>query len=1143
MKYFALLFLCFLSACGGDSKVGNLRDRPPVAKASVFGVNVSTSENIVVRSGADVFLSGQNSDGFDDPLLTFHWSQVDAGDYPVSLFERGSHSRVFTAPELPASATEGIELTFQLDVEDADGISASDRVSVTVIPVRDSDHFLLLPNVDERFAIIAVAEDAATLTQNIPIAVTIQQTAVWVDRQGQHRELVVDTKSLNGVIPVGQARTVTDKANEYFLERVPRLDIDEVNKFFQAENRAGRLELELVKDAALQITIDVEQQAPGNVRLHLARNGELGFELIDTATVETATNRFEFASEWLRHALGIESKLSAENYYKCIDPLDQATTLSDWLAQAGYDDNADDVVRTNYVNNYDLNFGRDMYVRQDDLGNVYSYVVNYPTLENTLSNRNDFAVVVVEFSAAPTGNCGDGTFAENDGGKKIVKFYAYVPDETTGEYVRTPTMNFDGRGERALPGVCIACHFGDDNTHEFNVADFRGIDADAADLNASLMIWDLDAFLYTHSDDRERSDPVYAANEISEDVTQQYSRAAQEESFRLQNQAVLHTFTYDINQLKRFETPIKLLHGLYGNANFVDDLNFGTESEPLSQPELMVLKTRVAQLPANEFDGEQYVQPGWVGNEPLYQKVFARHCRLCHAQIGNQMIDFDNYDEFITNARLIPYVYKQGIMPLSRLTMDRFWSDFNGELSAAEFLREHLNADANPNNNVESNITPGAPVAIVTPEVNAELDADVIVDFDRDILFDGSESLFADSYQWRVDGDVVSTGKKYIYSAGNPGDETTISFLATHSEGFSTSELQTRRVQVRNNVPTLPTVPRQSVVEGRTVDINIFSLLCPGGQPDEAACRSVFGDINQGALPTINITSGPVNGVIDSVDATTGTVRFRSTDMASAGNASFFFTVTDSFNETSLPALMEISVNALAGPQIVGPDRCTSEAISSANEGQFPIQFGDVNCPDPSANDTASAGLMLRLVAVNGDNLQAGASVNLTDGGDIQFQPARFFVGQESFTYTVQDNSPSMKRSVGTVLVNVEATQTFNSLSTGLGIFADMGDSGCAECHTGNQTDAPNWLVVDNVRLAATNTHEMPYGAAEMTLSSPTTTANLLESILFKKGCGGNPHDGGNRLCNHTGEPTSVSDLNTRGRALLRWLEEGARNN
>lgn len=1133
-----------LTACGGGSDVGSQNDAPPVASAEVLGSAQTTSGEVQVRSGKEVLLSGFNSEGVDDPILTFSWRQVEGSDYPVELYERTADAVAFTAPDIPITDTDGVSLMFELTAVDADGVSATDTVSVRVKPARDADHFLINPRVEEDYVVIVAPNPGTLVSADIPVSLTVTQTATWRDRSGAEHSQVIATDTVSGEIAAGLSPATQSAENLFFRLPVPLLDADDVNKNFQGENRLSRLEFENVDEASLTISLSLAQEASGNFNLYLATQAESGFDMLDTSALVAGENSLTFDTEWLRINLGVESRRSAENYYRCIDPNDEATTLAGWIDYAGFNDYPESVVHTSYVNNYDLNFGRDMYLRKDENGNVYSYVTNYPSLENIFSGRNEFAIVVMEYSSAPTGQCGDGTFADDDGGKKIVKFYSYVPNEITGEYERAGTMNFDGRGERSVPGVCVGCHFGDTNSDQFNLANLSDISAEAADLNSSFIPWDLDAFLYTSSAEDDVVDPIYTSNETSPEVTAQYSREAQQDYFRQQNQMVLDTFTYDLGALKRFETPIKLLHGWYGNAEAVESLDFGSEEAPLTEEALAAVKAQVLTLPTNDFDGT-YVQSGWEGQEELYHNVFARNCRLCHAQVAEATIDFDSYDEFINNGQLVSYVFEQGLMPLSRLTMDRFWVNFyNDSQPAAELLREHLNNDNIVDNDVAPGLRPGYPVARALPTANPELDADASVDFDGRILFDASASLFATNYEWSINGEFVGDESKYVYSAGEPGDRVQLTLAALNVDENLVSQRVSRRILVNNNTPSAEGVPSPNVNEGEAVTVNIFTSLCANGLPDDSACRAVFGDVEQGDRPLITLSEDSVNGDVALLDSSNGLVRFTSTAPVSDGDGEFTFSLTDSFGEVSELARVSVVINALGGPEINGPDTCTVDALNQDTSAEFPQFFDGVPCADPSLNDVAADGLSLQVVAVDDGSARAGTSVSVDNSGVISYTPGRFFTGTDTFGYTVRDSSLSQNENSGTVVVTVNATETYTSLSTGDGVFARSDGTGCGECHDGTLSGAPSWFLVDNAQLAAVNNNLAPYGVAEITLAEPTSTTDLLDAIILKNGCnfdGGHP--GGNILCNAPGTPTGVGDLNEAGLAILKWMEEGAQDN
>ncbi len=1143
----SILFTLLLSACGGD--VDKQQDALPIAKAQVVGSSINTEDMIEVRSGSDVVLTGFASDGVDDPILQFKWEQIilPGYDFPVALFERTANAVVFTAPVVPVTQPEGIELQFLLTITDADGITDQDEVNVRVLPGADLNSFLLGPHVNEQFLIVVAADEGSDIANDIPVEVELSKTVNWTDRFGIAHSRDFPVNTFVGTVTAGTAPAVNSERNLSFSSRLPLLDADEVNQYFRGEERGGRLEFEDVENASMDLNISMTQFANGNVSLYLAQKTESGIRILDTSGLVTSglvtsPANLTVSDEWLRNEVNVESRRTANNYYNCIDPTGAAATLESWIEQSGFRAYPEQVEHVTYVNNFDLGFGRDMYFREDENGNVYSYVVNYPNLENALTGRNEFAVVVMEFSEAPTGNCGDATFTDSQSGQKIVKFYAYVPDTVTGEYVRAPSMNFDGRGERFLPGVCVVCHFGDTNVDDFNVTDLSSIDATAADLNSSFMLFDLDAFLYT-SGEGSLIDPVYAFEAPSESLTNAYTRTTQENSFRNINQLVLNTFTYNRDNLRRFEMPIKAVHGWYGNRQNVESLDFGTDENPPTQQEAQTLYDTVAVLPQNTFNGPGYIPEGWVGQEELYHDVFSRNCRLCHLQIGNPAVDFDSYDEFINNENLVHYVYERGAMPLSRLTMDRFWIDYLGGEASADKLRAHLNSDNNPDNDVALDARPGYPVAQVAPGKNPELVADRVIDFDEFVVFEGVDSYFADTFEWRLDSLLASRSNRYVFEATTPGEIHELSLQVFNLTNSTSSTEEIRTIAVRDNAPQASGVPTPVVTEGGSVDINIFSSLCSDAI-DSASCRAIFGDIRSGETPTITIIGNATNGSVDNVDSSNGIISFSSNNSASAGDASFDFALTDSFGESSIIETLNIRVNPLGGPTIGSPDNCSVTANTSQTVSNFPRVLNDAGCPNPIDNDSAAPGLNLSLVAVDTSASRDGSSASININGEIEYTPARFFVGTDNFSYTVQDDSPSTNQSFGTVIVTVTASQTFSDLSTGSGVFnRNIPDEGCAECHDGDT--APDWRNIDAVRLIATNSEKAPYGSPEIELQQSTSTTDLLGSILFRMACneGGLDHQGENRLCNTDGAPTSVSDLNADGLAILNWIEEGMQNN
>lgn len=732
-----LLLTCLLSGCGGGSgsDVGSQSDTKPEAAAQAIGASITTSGVVTVRSGSEVLLTAKESEGYDDPILNFQWRQVDDSGYPVALIERSAVARAFTAPRVTTTAT----LVFELTVEDSDGVRDTDRVKVRVTPVDDADLFLR-PKVDDlshyQYELVVAVEPGVTSQSEFRLR--IDTVARWPDRNGDTRELVLDSETVNGSWPEDFTGT-EDSANAFFNPRlvrnIPLLDVDEINKRFeQGGSRDGRLELHRVGDARLYLRFVLESFDNNARVLYLTADGGAREVL---ATVNGTVDSGLVPVQALRAAAGLETRATADSYYALIDA---PQTLSEWLQLTGFPERFNDdpeVAKAIYLNNYDLGFGREMYQRVDrECGNVYSFVQNYPTLENAIQGRGRFATVAMEYAPLDRGCSGN----------KIVKFLAFVPDKSSGEDVLARSMNFDGRGEKFLPGVCVACHRG-------SVPDLSEVDpqqaptlsvdqrTSMADSNSTFIPWDLDSLLYTDTDPALTGD----RDRISEELRERYSRAGQEASLRALNRGALWTYVDDI---PRYAASIKLIHGWYGSYAIDSecqgpgsglgegeyDALFDTEQLPVD----------ILALPDALFDGA-YTPCGWRGERTLYHSAVARYCRLCHNQTHVLDKNFDTATEFLQNPSLIRYVFDEGSMPLARVTYDRFWVDFHGGISGAEVLAQRLE--------LRSGRRPGRPVARIDasftdPDTGIQHEAPQGGDVVR---LDGSNSRYTEAYQWQVE--------------------------------------------------------------------------------------------------------------------------------------------------------------------------------------------------------------------------------------------------------------------------------------------------------------------------------------------------------------------------------------------------------
>jgi hypothetical protein len=807
-----ILMPLFLSACGGGGggsntsdnsstleKVSNSIPAPStntvglVADGKIIGLVPDTTSGeraYVARANNQITLTGKDSVEANSAILSYEWVQTSGA--PVNLNKRGADTAVFNTPNL----SEINQLSFQLTITDADQNKDSDSVSLTVIPVDDGDQFLTDPDAPPSVLRIRAAlrgGDATGLVdQNFSIEfVTI---AHWRNRLGVADQIVIKNETVDSLFPKNFNPTVdydalSESKNPTIINPIYSLDADDINVNFETENRDRRLDTSQISSAFIEVQINVTN--PSTVDFELLAvdsNGQLinGNNILSPSTLGSlvdlsksngdsakpinarlptaATNgallqtwNAEFTASVLSDkvltALGLESNASSSNYYLLIDPTANFASLKNWLNYAGFDENHaaasndPNIGNAVYFNNYDLGYGRNTWLRKDDSGDVFSYVTNFPSVEATLACQNDFSVFAMEYSDNPD------TSGLNE---KIVKFYAYIPDASTGEYVRVNSINIDGQGEKQVPGVCTGCHQSYTGSRQFT-------DVSEADLNAAFIPLDVDSFLYAKAQDTQLIEPSFNATKFKADYINTYSRETLEDEFREINLGVLATYADDPS---RHAAAIELVHGWYGDEELTLETN---------------------QLPNENFNSG-YVQPGWSGQEDLYNDVYVRNCRTCHTQVDDEALNFDDYDEFVSNEKLTSHVYQQGLMPSSRITMDRFWVDFYGGVKSADILRDHLEGlggtvPVSP---------PGAPV----PEFG--FTSAILPDEQEIIVLDASESSFVSSYLWSLSVPADSsaslnntTGLTSSFSPDIPRENFDVTLTVTGNDGAEASITQT----------------------------------------------------------------------------------------------------------------------------------------------------------------------------------------------------------------------------------------------------------------------------------------------------------------------------------------------------------------
>jgi fibronectin type 3 domain-containing protein len=929
------MFFVLLTGCGGESDVGYQEDDlPPVAKATAIGLGSSTTTNsFTARSNSEIVITGKDSFSDYAPIQTYSWQQTDSGP-AVTFIERTTNTVAFNAPKVGIDT----ELNFQLTVTDANGKTDTDELAITIMAVDDAGRFLSDPSTPiKQLSILAALQGGETTgDSDQPFTLQVTTTAHWKNRLGVMDQLDVNTETISAKFvsdfsPADNYDPLTEAANPTVLIELYPMDLDDINNNFETVDRDRRLDVHEAGSAYLAIQIKIVESP--SVDFELIALNVSGDSILDIPDIVALTNEMLLGASaalptqvtkpstrtkingkkltspikaskasngallqtWngeltatlltsnVLASLGMESSISANNYYALIDPDGQFSTLSSWLVHAGFEDengepvNDAGIVSAIYLNNYDLGFGRDMRLRKDNNGNVYSYVTNYPSVEAALEARGEFATVVMEYSENPD------PAGEN---AKIVKFYAYVPDERSGDHIRSASMNFDGAGEKFVPGVCTACHQSNPGTRQYT-------DVSEADINATFMPWDLDSFLYAHASEPEFIEPTLDSTKFDPAVLEANSRGVIEEQLRQLNLGTLATY---VDNPVRHAASIQLIHGWYGDED---------------------LELPIDQLPNNVFNGD-YTQPGWEAEKALYHDMYARNCRICHTQISNENTNFDSYDEFINNPNLVDMVFEQGLMPSARLSFDRFWVSYNGGESDANVLRSHLQSLGNT-----VPAKPGAPVPrftfnTLTPTI------------DDEVIVDASTSSNAESYSWSLVGPPDSTAtlnsQSGVSSAFDPdiaGGEFVVSLTITNEIGLQETQQQTVSVIDRAPIATCFSVDSADMSNsGLLAEIPIISRIGPDEDGDGGVSLDsmVDGSLGSASIDAESLTfsyqlNNPFIRGIDLIayqlaDAD-GSLSVTSDDCLNSPAEGFGYITIDSNSAGLVPANVLAVVNAV----------------------------------------------------------------------------------------------------------------------------------------------------------------------------------------------------------------------------------------
>jgi len=1165
---FAAMQAC--SSGSGNSEVGNKQPQPPVSRAQVLNAGADKT----FREGSEVLLSGKASEDYDGPLLYWTWSQT-AGP-PVVLVERNKTNVSFTAPDVSASTTLTFRLRVQDSYGDTADDSVSVTVVPAQDPDRFLALDAKGANELGRFKVIAALANGAT-TGATPAPLTLSAVAylIYPPRTAPNASCALDlttvTSSLPAqtgggcliavlknltpatvaggsaglaaqwppnVSPVSLAATPTVQQlapmwwNPQFDFTVPRLDVADFNQQFVTSGQRDRM-LDLFNAHRTRVVLALTLTAPTNQQaatlLVSSFNADGTRTMIGKANAGGGlpTTAFIDLQDLSASIGGREAALTGEVYYRTVDAGNTRSTLNAWLQQAGFASDANGTLLADakagngqfahavYVNNYDLGFGRDMYTRTDQYGNVFAFVGNYGTLEGAIRKVDSIATVVMEYS--PLGAASDAT-------PKFVKFFTYVEDRG-GDSRRVSSMNFDGRGEISTPGNCVICHGGakppgiEDLVFDPVCADRSSAMCYAwpvlnrpasnpdsrvvtsGNLGATFLPWDLDSLLFADNDPAITQAPVTSDGPLGTQLRNEFgdfSRSAQAAQLKKLNQAAYRTYCDPVAQPTcTTATTRRLMEHWYGGADQSGNLigNFSAATAPPGW------RNGEAVLTPDPNDPPTATVNNPTTAEDLYRTVYGPHCRMCHTSIIDPTLRFTDYQRFIAaKDKIQTLVYANGVMPAARLTMDRFWVPFGGGQSAGAALAAHL-AALNPGG--APLVAPGAASAVINGFAAAP-------NRNTPVRVDGSASLFANAYQWTLTAPAGSTA----VLVGN----------ATAAPAFRVDRPGVYTVALTVNPGTTNAASTQ---QSQTV-----ANRSPTGVNDQFQLTLATGTTLQGTVFAGPTADSDPDGDALTVSAIAGQGPSRGTLTLNA-NGSFSYTCTACVNIYQPPAPTDTFGYRISDGFGGTADATVTVALIGAPDVTPPSTPTGLTVTDVSLTNGTNFRLQLQWTASTDNNQVIGYNIYRV-GGTV---PIGSTVGT---TFIEQNRAPDTTYSYQVTAIDGQnesgksasaGAQTDTSLSQN--IMTSWGAIGnqsiwsvetCTGCHTGV---APSGNM--NLNDTTPNVYSTLVNGGRVNTGSPSSSLILCKPAQTL-GCA---HSGGTLMS--TGDSTYQT--------ILRWINDGAPNN
>lgn len=1075
-----LALLWALTACDSLSDVGEQDSPPPKAVFTAVGYTSGDLQDgsfeADVRTGAEVLLSGRGSDFQTLPIVSYRIEPINDAARAVPFTVRSADA---IAVVIPPSTLDDQPLRYRLTVTDGGGLSSTAQATLNVVPALDSDRFLKYQRRSAAFTLVTATDTPRTAVGGFELRLKSRITYSALDRSrrtvefdllaGDDRQLTSCTAPAtlgNDELAVrsGQWRggpdpldaqgnaVVVPPENDYrnprFVFPVPEFNADDITRLYQANLRDPELDdlIGCLPDPGRVDQAEIEVQAilsaptlQSGARLYLAeqRNGQalLPPAINDGIGTPTLLRIDADTVETLRIVGGgIENKDTARSYYAAIDPLSRKTTLEDWLVLNCFDPEAEDYgadAHAVYTNNFDLGFGRDMYMRTRpcqadgaDTARTAAVVVNYPTAEGAAKRVGAFLAVAMEYLENPD---------PTQPGR--VTFYTFAPDPSAadrqGGFVRVLSANFDGRGEKYVPGSCTTCHGGAPALPDLEdpLQTYAGTDPD---VGATFMPWDLQSFLFVDSPEAPAIVPEPGVNDT---LRLQLTRSAQEAEFRKLNQGAYQTYGHrGVNDIftcfEQFAGPCELIEKWYAGAD----------------------------LPSPVFieDSADNVPEGWNGTEAdiaLYNDVFARHCRACHVQrvfetsVSGSDPQFSSVSSFLQAPELHSTVFGNGSMPGARLTSDRLWQSLEGQAAAGALLATAMGEDPARR--------PGQALACVEGLDQTGANA---AQRNQVLSLSAACSEFADGLRWQLltvpaGSDARLAGDTTLQAAfvpDRPGNYRLA--LDVTAAGGNSQDRAEYLIQVPDPVPQAAAALDVVLVVDTPTPVDVLAqAVSPGDRPSRVEIRSVSGavavDVGADQVPVLRagaLDAGEVRYAIVDVDGDTGEGLIRYTTVADAlvGNPVFATVATNSVGDL------------VGGTNTID----LSQAVAGAGPG-VALDIQVLQTPSlPGAGGTQG----LTVVAAD------CAAATQADPCRVAYTPppatTSVFQGRrvgadDSFVYRACRLDAPTICADGTVTVSIEGQSGFAPVAAAM--VASPGSAGCnaSGCHGPADSPDPSWMI------------------------------------------------------------------------------------